>query len=150
MHYDLQSLSLSPSRKPLKKGNMHHRIIIGIGTNIDNDANIAKVKPLLEERFQVLQYAKWLQTEPIGIKEQPIYTNGAALIECSLSPEVLKINLKEIEDLCGRDRSGPKFGPRTMDLDILTWNDEVIDQDVFTRDFLQSSITELNPNIQFK
>lgn len=60
------------------------------------------------------------------------------------------MNLKEIEDLCGRDRSGPKFGPRTMDLDILTWNDEVIDQDAFTRDFLQSSITELNPKIQFK
>lgn len=128
---------------------MNHKVIIGIGTNIDNESNISKVVPLLEQRFDVIQFSKWLTTEPVGIKEQSNYTNGAVIITTSLSPLELKAQLIEIEDLCGRDRSGPKFGPRTMDLDILTWDQEIIDEDVYTRDFLRTSISELDSEIQF-
>jgi 7,8-dihydro-6-hydroxymethylpterin-pyrophosphokinase len=43
----------------------------------------------------------------------------------------------------GRDRTGPKFGPRCIDLDIVVWNGEIVDEDYYTRDFLQKSVAEL-------
>jgi len=54
--------------------------------------------------------------------------------------------LKKIEDALGRDRSGPAFGPRTMDLDIVVWNDKIVDDDYHTRDFLRNSVDALMKN----
>jgi len=51
--------------------------------------------------------------------------------------------LKQLEDRMGRDRSQKKFGPRNIDLDILIWNNTVIDPDYYTRDFLRNSAAEL-------
>ena len=121
-----------------------HKFIIGIGTNIEAEKHIAMVMPMLQEKFQILKVATWLKTTPVGLKNQPDYTNGAVLIESELEPAILKSLLIEIEDNCGRTREGPKFGPRTMDLDILTWNHQIIDGEVYTRDFLKTSILELD------
>jgi 2-amino-4-hydroxy-6-hydroxymethyldihydropteridine diphosphokinase len=43
----------------------------------------------------------------------------------------------------GRDRTIPKFGPRNIDLDIVVWNGTIVDEDYYTRDFLQKSVAEL-------
>jgi 2-amino-4-hydroxy-6-hydroxymethyldihydropteridine diphosphokinase len=48
-----------------------------------------------------------------------------------------------LEDWMGRDRSQKKFGPRNIDLDILIWNDAIVDPDYYTRDFLRKSAAEL-------
>jgi 2-amino-4-hydroxy-6-hydroxymethyldihydropteridine diphosphokinase len=57
--------------------------------------------------------------------------------------ESLSLFLKDLEDQMGRDRSQPKFGPRNIDLDILIWNNKVVDPDYYTRDFLRTSAAEL-------
>jgi 7,8-dihydro-6-hydroxymethylpterin-pyrophosphokinase len=44
----------------------------------------------------------------------------------------------------GRDRTAPKFGPRNIDLDIVVWNGEIVDNDYYTRDFLQKSVDEIS------
>jgi 2-amino-4-hydroxy-6-hydroxymethyldihydropteridine diphosphokinase len=48
-----------------------------------------------------------------------------------------------IEDKLGRDRSRPKFGPREIDLDVLMFDGEIVDEDYYTRDFLQILVDQV-------
>jgi len=117
--------------------------IIGIGSNIEADQNIPEMLRLLAENVEIIQVSELIQTKPIGITEQPDYTNGAVLIRTEMNLEALALYLKKLEDRMGRDRSQKKFGPRNIDLDILIWNNAVIDEDYYTRDFLRKSAAEL-------
>lgn len=114
--------------------------IIGIGSNLDAEINIPKMLEILETKVEVQEVSPMLKTKPIGILEQPDYTNGAVRIATEMDREQLNIVLKFIEDQMGRDRSGPKFGPRNIDLDIAVWNGEIVDPDYYTRDFLEKSV----------
>jgi len=117
--------------------------IIGIGSNVEADKNIPKMLSLLAEKVEIIQVSELVQTKPIGIIEQPDYINGAVLIRTEMNLEVLTKYLKKLEDRMGRDRSQKKFGPRSIDLDILIWNNVVIDPDYYTRNFLRNSAAEL-------
>jgi len=117
--------------------------IIGIGSNVEADKNIPKMLSLLAEKVKIIQVSELVQTKPIGIIEQPDYINGAVLIRTEMNLEVLTKYLKKLEDQMGRDRSQKKFGPRNIDLDILIWNNVVIDPDYYTRNFLRNSAAEL-------
>ncbi len=117
--------------------------IIGIGSNIDADKNIPAMLRLLEADVQIIQVSQMVRTKPIGIAEQADYTNGAVRIKTGMSLTGLSVYLKALEDRMGRDRSQPKFGPRNIDLDILIWNNTIVDPDYHTRDFLRNSAAEL-------
>ncbi|MEI8113734.1 MAG: 2-amino-4-hydroxy-6-hydroxymethyldihydropteridine diphosphokinase [Bacteroidia bacterium] len=117
--------------------------IIGIGSNINAEYNIPEMLRLIADGVQVIQISKMIQTKPIGMIEQADYTNGAVRIRTEMKLEALSLYLKKLEDQMGRDRSQSKFGPRNIDLDILIWNNKVVDQDYFTRDFLRNSAVEL-------
>jgi len=117
--------------------------IIGIGSNIDAEENIAKMFRLLADDVEIIKVSKMVQTKPIGIIEQDDYTNGAVRIWTEMDLKTLTLYLKKIEDRMGRDRNQKKFGPRNIDLDILIWNNTIIDPDYFTREFLQNSAAEL-------
>ncbi len=123
---------------------MNNIVIIGVGSNIDADANISKMLELLKDQVEVVRVSEMIKTKPIGIENQPDYTNGAVKIETDLNRENLTTLLKSIEDQMGRDRTAPKFGPRNIDLDIVVWNGEIVDNDYYTRDFLQKSVTEIS------
>jgi len=117
--------------------------IIGIGSNIEADKNIPEMLRLLGADVQIVQISKMIQTKPIGITDQAEFTNGAVRIYTEMKFESLSIYLKDLEDRMGRERSQKKYGPRNIDLDILIWNNSVIDNDYYTRDFLRSSAEEL-------
>lgn len=117
-----------------------NEVIIGIGSNIDADKNISGMLKILREKVEVVKVSPMIRTKPIGIENQPDYTNGAVKIKTEHEQKSLNKLLKQIEDQLGRDRTGPKFGPRTIDLDIVTWNGEIIDQDYYTRDFIRTSV----------
>lgn len=117
--------------------------IIGIGSNIDAEKNIPEMLKLLSADVEIVQVSEMIQTKPIGLIEQSDYTNGAVLIRTEMNLETLAGYLKELEDRMGRDRTQQKFGPRKIDLDILIWNNCVVDADYFTRDFLRISAKEL-------
>ena len=119
-------------------------VIIGIGSNIDAESNISKMLKILKEHVEIVKVSEMIRTKPIGIENQPDYTNGAVKISTELNKEDLTVLLKAIEDKMGRDRTVPKFGPRTIDLDIVVWNGEIVDNDYYTRDFLQKSVSELS------
>lgn len=118
-------------------------VIIGIGSNLDADMNIMQMLGILKKYVEILKVSTMLKTKPIGITDQPDYTNGAVKIKTDLNLADLTKLLKSIEDQMGRDRTAPKFGPRNIDLDIVVWNGEIVDEDYYTRDFLQKSVGEL-------
>ena len=127
---------------------MPHEVVIGLGSNIDPEANLEQAVQELKSRFKVSKRSKWTRTKPIGIQDQPDFYNGALLMETELEQQSLKKELKRIEDILGRDRSLPKFGPRTIDLDILIWNKKVVDEDYYERDFLRKGVEEIIPDLE--
>lgn len=117
--------------------------IVGVGSNINPDSNIKAVLAILKRETTVKGVSKWIKTTPVGIVDQNDFINGAIKIHTSMSREAFKNYLKKLEDILGRDRKLPKFGPRVIDLDIVVWNDEIVDEDYFTRDFVKNTVDEL-------
>ena len=114
-----------------------------MGSNIDPVANMGKALYLLGFHVKILAVSSFETTPPIGISDQPDFLNGAVLVQTSLSLEQLGAELKAVEDEMGRDRSLPKFGPRVIDLDIILWNEAVVDNDYYERDFLRRAVEEV-------
>ncbi len=117
--------------------------IIGIGSNINPIENIRKMLCLLSKDHLVRKHSKWIKTKPIGITNQEDFINGAVRLRTHHCREEFNLYLKQLEDKMGRDRSQSKFGPRIIDLDIVVWNDEIVDEDYHSRDFLKKSVDEL-------
>ena len=122
---------------------MKNDVIVGLGSNIDPDANIPKALARIKARFLEIETSEFVKTEPIGFKDQAHFHNGAVRFKTDLSAEALKSWLLNLEDALGRIRTQNKNGPRTIDLDILVWNGKVVDKDVAHRDFLQKAIAAL-------
>lgn len=123
---------------------MYLTAIISIGSNIDAKKNIARMLNILGNEVEIQKVSTLVKTKPIGIENQPDFTNGAVKVKTGMNKEELNRLLKVIEDQLGRDRSAPKFGPRTIDLDIVVWNGEIVDEDYHKRDFLQKSVKEVS------
>ncbi len=122
-------------------------VIIGIGSNIDAENNVSAVRKILKRKLHVLDESRFVKTKPIGIREQRNFLNGSILAQTNLGREGLRAMLKRVEASLGRGEEDP-YGPRTMDLDILVWNGEVVDSDVYDRDFLRRSVIELCPELE--
>lgn len=105
-----------------------HQVFLGIGSNLgDMEANILEAVRLLEadEMIQVKCVSSLIETEPVGGVVQPNFLNGAVAIRTLYSPEQLLEQIGQIEAALGRERI-VHWGPRTIDLDILLYDDEVI------------------------
>lgn len=102
---------------------------IGIGSNLgDAHANVHDAFAALRELGRVARRSRCYQTRPWGLRDQPDFVNAAALLETDLSPLALLDALAKIEKAAGRVRA-QQWGPRTLDLDILTYGDATIDDD---------------------
>ena len=71
------------------------------------------------------------ETEPVDVVDQPSFVNGACLVETTLTPRALLEALLAIEERLGRVRE-VRRGPRTIDLDLLLFGSEVLDEPGFT------------------
>jgi len=132
----------------LQKNRLTNTAIIGLGSNIAPKINIKKAKKVISGQFHVEKESKFIQTKPIGYVKQDNFINGCLLINTELSLEQLKQILKDLEKKLGRKASKIKYGPRTIDLDIVVFNGWIIDQDFYERDFLKTAVLELLPNIK--
>ena len=106
-----------------------HRAYIGVGSNIgDRVDNCLKAIEALGtcEGCQLEAQSSLYETEPVYFEDQDWFINGAALIRTRLQPEALLVQLQAIERRVGRRLDGPKFGPRVLDLDILFFDDFVL------------------------
>jgi 2-amino-4-hydroxy-6-hydroxymethyldihydropteridine diphosphokinase len=115
----------------VKKSSEHKSIAyIGLGSNLgDREKNIKSAVGLLKKtkEIKVNKVSSLYETEPRGYKEQGKFLNGALELETSLSPSELLRVLQGIEGKLGRRRV-IKWGPRTIDLDILLYDDLEINE----------------------
>ncbi len=107
---------------------MKNRVFIGVGSNIQDRAFYLKeaIKALENhEVIELLNYSSIYETEPIGFTDQDSFLNMVVEISTSLSPKEILSVIQKIELSLGRNRE-IKWGPRTLDLDILLYNQENI------------------------
>ena len=106
-------------------------VYIGLGANLgDREATIRKALELVAEGgdVEVAAVSSLRETDPVGYEEQPRFLNGAAALRTELAPRPLLERLLDVERRLGRDRSGPRFGPRTIDLDLLLYGSAEVDE----------------------
>lgn len=129
---------------------------VAVGSNIDPAENIPEALGLLREYCPILNVSSVYITAPIGPKAQPEFRNGMLLVEWNGTPRALKFDiLKKIEDSLGRLRSSDKYLPRTIDLDIALFGDQIVkdrdltipDPDIRTRAYLAKALLEIAPVI---
>jgi len=133
---------------------------VGIGSNLgEPERQIAAALEQLaaEDGIDVVAVSTLRETEPVGYLEQPNFLNGAAQLETELAPSELLERLLAIEGRLGRVRGeGPRFGPRTIDLDLLLYGDESIAEPGLTvphprmweRRFVLEPLAELAPGLE--
>jgi 2-amino-4-hydroxy-6-hydroxymethyldihydropteridine diphosphokinase len=106
------------------------RSFVGLGSNLgDPQEQIRRALELMaaEEGVEVVAVSALRETDPVGYEDQPRFLNGAAELRTSLSARELLGRLLGIERRLGRVRGeGPRFGPRTIDLDLLLHGDQVV------------------------
>jgi 2-amino-4-hydroxy-6-hydroxymethyldihydropteridine diphosphokinase len=117
--------------------------VVGVGSNIHPEENIRAALRILEEEQTLLSVSAMVETAPIGITEQPAFINGAVKVSTPMEQKEFSVYLKNIEDRLKRDRTQPRFGPRTIDLDVVVWNGKVVDRDYYTREFLKNAVDEV-------
>ena len=107
------------------------RAYVGLGANLgDREATLRQAVELLraDPAIEVVAVSAFRETEPVGFVEQPMFLNAAALVETELPPAELLARLLAIEQTLGRRREGPRFGPRTLDLDLLLYEGAEIEE----------------------
>ena len=107
------------------------RAYVGVGSNLgDREQTIRRAVELLDEAdgVDVVSLSTLRETEPWGPVEQPPFLNGAVSVETALEPHALLDVLLDVERSLGRVRAGERWGPRTIDLDVLLYGDLVVDE----------------------
>jgi 2-amino-4-hydroxy-6-hydroxymethyldihydropteridine diphosphokinase len=108
------------------------RAYVGLGSNLgDREQTLRAALERLAENpgVEVVAVSSFRETDPVGpVADQPRFLNGAVALETSLSARGLLELLLEVEAEFGRSRNGPPGGPRTLDLDLLVYGDEHVDE----------------------
>jgi 2-amino-4-hydroxy-6-hydroxymethyldihydropteridine diphosphokinase len=134
------------------------RAYVGLGANLgDREQSLRAALDALGSTpgVHVVAVSSIRETEPVCYVDQPRFLNAAAALETSLTPRELLDVLLEIERSLGRTRTGPRFGPRTIDLDLLLYGDERVDEPglrvphprLAERAFVLEPLAELEPGL---
>lgn len=97
-------------------------VFVSIGSNIERERSVRFGVKALDEQFEALVLSPVYETEAVGFAGDD-FLNLVASFETRESPQQVMERLHQIEDACGRDRSGPKFSSRTLDIDLLLYGD---------------------------
>jgi 2-amino-4-hydroxy-6-hydroxymethyldihydropteridine diphosphokinase len=134
------------------------RAYVGLGANLgDREGALRAALAALAatDGIDVIATSTFRETDPVDYLDQPRFLNGAAALDTTLAPRELLDALLEIERSLGRTREGPRFGPRTIDLDLLLYGDESLDEPGLTvphprlhvRAFALEPLAELAPGL---
>ena len=132
------------------------QVALSLGANLDQPVGkIEHAIDQLTELFENVQFSSLYSTEPIGGPDQPDYVNAAMLVETTLFPRQLLLLLNGIEQQFGRVRNGERNQPRTLDIDIILYDQRRQDDDVLTlphprfrdRRFVLEPLAEIAPEM---
>jgi len=131
---------------------------VGLGANLGSrEETLRRAVELLGEAdgVGVLAVSQLRETEPVGVVDQPPFLNGAVAVETTRTPRELLDLLLGIERALGRVRE-ERWGPRTVDLDLLVYGDEVVDEPglrvphprLHERRFALEPLADLDPELE--
>jgi 2-amino-4-hydroxy-6-hydroxymethyldihydropteridine diphosphokinase len=103
-----------------------HRAWLSLGSNIEPGRNLASAAAALRECFEGVRFSPVYSTLAVGF-EGAQFLNAAAVVETGMDPFELEAWLHALEDTHGRDRNGPRLGDRPLDIDIVFFDDLVLD-----------------------
>ena len=137
---------------------MMARAYVGLGANLgerEETLRAAVAGLAATIGVEVVTVSAFRATDPVGYVDQPRFLNGAVALETTLTPRELLDALLAVERSLGRNRDGPRFGPRTIDLDLLLYGDEMLDEPGLTvphprlheRAFALEPLAELDPGL---
>ena len=132
---------------------MSHRIFVGIGSNIDREKNIKSCVSILKDVYGDMMISPVYETESMGF-DGPNFYNLVSCFETDQSVYELKNTLNEIENDHGRHFNETKFSSRTLDIDILYYDDLVLSDDkiqiprkeICEYDFVLKPLVDLVPD----
>ncbi|AKE57776.1 2-amino-4-hydroxy-6-hydroxymethyldihydropteridine diphosphokinase [Citrobacter farmeri] len=135
-------------------------VYIALGSNLASpleqvNAAVNAIREIPESR--VVAVSSFYRTPPLGPQDQPDYLNAAVALETTLEPETLLDHTQRIELQQGRVRKAERWGPRTLDLDIMLFGDRVIHNERLTvphydmknRGFMLWPLFEIAPDLHF-
>ncbi|WP_312817467.1 2-amino-4-hydroxy-6-hydroxymethyldihydropteridine diphosphokinase [Atlantibacter subterraneus] len=136
------------------------RVYLAIGSNLASpleqvNAALAALAELPES--QLVAVSDFYRTPPLGPQDQPDYLNAAVALETTLAPEALLDHTQRIELQQGRERKAHRWGPRTLDLDIMLFGEMQIDTprltvphyDMKNRAFMLLPLAQIAPDLRF-
>jgi 2-amino-4-hydroxy-6-hydroxymethyldihydropteridine diphosphokinase len=135
------------------------QVYIGLGANLEAPVeqlkNAVKALEALKQ-CALITVSQFYSSKPMGPQDQPDYVNAVALLNTELTPEALLDELQRIELEQGRQRKDERWGPRTLDLDILLFGEQTIATERLTvphyglceREFVVYPLLEIAPDLQ--
>lgn len=136
------------------------RVYIAIGSNLTSpleqvNAALAALAEIPDS--QIVAVSPFYRTPPLGPQDQPDYLNAAVALDTDLAPETLLDHTQRIELQQGRERKAHRWGPRTLDLDIMLFGDRQIatprltvpHYDMKNRAFMLLPLVHIAPDVCF-
>jgi len=135
------------------------RAYVGLGANLgERETTLRRAIELLdaEQDVSVVAVSVFRETDPVGVTEQPSFLNGAVSVDTTLAPHELLDALLRVERHLGRVRDGTRWGPRAIDLDLLLYGDQTVDEPglrvphphLVERRFALEPLVELDPDVR--
>jgi len=132
-----------------------NRVYLSLGSNIEPEKNMRAAVEMLATLARLRAVSSVWETPPLGLTDQPDYLNAAALAETDLTaPQFKRQVIRPIERALGRVRTAAKFGPRSIDIDIILFNRDIVQLDNHTipnrelleRPFVGIPLAEIAPD----
>ncbi len=129
---------------------------LAVGSNIGPEKNVPIAVERLREKVEVVAVSNFYRTKALRRPDQADYRNGVVAVRTSMAPRELRDKvLRPIEAMLDRNRSEDKYAPRTVDLDLILYGDEVIretdmnlpDDDLRERPFIAVPLLEIAPEL---
>ena len=125
-----------------------HLAYLSLGSNIQPEMNLVRATELLQNYGRLEKISNAWESESVGA-EGPNYLNACVLLVTSLNQTNLKEQaLLPIERELGRKRSADKFAPRTIDIDIVLFDDKSCDDKYWEQAFVVIPLAEIHPEYQ--
>lgn len=125
-----------------------HHLCLCLGSNIRPEENIPRALALLRTRAKVLRISTCWESAAVGSSGPSFWNVGV----CALTPmDALAYKqqvVASIEGALGRVRSADKYAPRTIDLDVVLMDGQVLDHDIWQRAYLATIFAELHPELR--
>ena len=130
------------------------QVFVAAGSNVEPRANLTKALAELTRRFHEVRVSPWYQNAAVGFAGAD-FINLVFGIRTDLGVHDTLAQLREVESLCGRPRNAPKWAARSMDLDVLLYDDLVLDDpqlqlprpDLLVRPYMLGPLADIAPDL---